>query len=327
MTSNYERFESDSVPEKQLPSQDKVSTWNTFKHHIPRILITAFIDMFVPLIIYFLLENRIPSVYALLLAGAPPFLMVTYKAIQERSFDAIGFLVCAAFLLAAVSAVLLDDPYILLFEKSFLTGIGVVAFSITLIPFRCRYSSKYQWRPLVYYFYHDLIPINRTEFGLPDSVFDDDQYTERTELRNEMTSKGISRAREARLVYAWLGLFERLYHPTFSLCCKHINKHDILTMTIERKYTLAYIERWKIEHLNAQQSPSTSISCDSNDHHTPVILLERLPLATVIFVRIITNTGSTAPLSKAATHPLPSSRSKIVESRMSTRAIANYKAN
>ncbi|CAF1390855.1 unnamed protein product [Adineta ricciae] len=296
MTSNYERFEFDSVPEKQLPSQNKVSTWNTFKHHIPRILITAFIDMFVPLIIYFLLKNRIPSVYALLLAGAPPFFMVIYKAIQESSFDAIGFLVCAAFLLAAVSAVFFDDPYILLFEKSFVTGIGVVAFSITLIPFRCHYSSKYQWRPLVYYFYHDLIPVNRTEFGLPDSAFDDDQYTERTELRNEMASKGISRAGEARLVYAWLyehcssfriscyfmtsvwavaflsdfiirfalyaanASINTMYvwgQITFCIACALCAVLQILTMTIERKYTLAYIEQWKIEHLNAQQLPST----------------------------------------------------------------------
>ncbi|UJR19726.1 hypothetical protein I4U23_022860 [Adineta vaga] len=288
MTSTNELIASESSSQQELPSKIKISTWNTFKHHIPRIFITATIDMFIPLLIYFILEHRIKPVYALLIAGTPPFLMVICKALWERSLDAIGLVVCVAFFISAMIAVLLNNPLILLFEKSLITGVGAVAFAITLIPSHYCCSNKCQWHPLVYYFYHDLIPVKRTEFGLPDSLFNNNQYTELTELNDNMRKQEISQMREASQVYSWLyqhcsSFRTSCYFMTvvwavafsidfiirFALVMSNLSVNtiyiwgqitfcittivcailQIFTMLIERKHTLAFIEQWKIEHL------------------------------------------------------------------------------
>ncbi|CAF1041118.1 unnamed protein product [Adineta steineri] len=289
MTSNYEPISSESLPQQELPSQSKVSTWDTFKHHIPRIIITCIIDVFVPLVVFFLLENHVKPVFALLAASSPPLFMIAYKAIWERSFDSMGFVVSTCLITTAIFALAFNSPYILLLEKSLLTGIGAVVFTITLMPLQCC-PKQFQWRPLAYYFYFDLIPVNRTEFGLPDSVFDNNEYTE---LTSENNKGKISRMKEATQVYAWVydhssSFRISCYFMTsawavafcldfiirFILICSDLSIDQIYywgqitfcilavlclilqicTMIIERKHTLAFIEQWKIENLTPSLS-------------------------------------------------------------------------
>jgi hypothetical protein len=268
------------------------SVWNTFKHHIPRFLITILVDLILPLVIYFGLQKRIKPVYALLVAGTPPLIMVIIKGILSRTFDALGFLVFIAFLISTIVAVVTHNSIVLLLEKSIITGILSIIFGLTLIPLRCC-QCRLQIRPLAYYFYQDLVPTKRKEVGLPDSIFNTEQ--EPTDEQHEDAPSIISSSRkkkEVAQVYAWIYthcssfrsacymitsiwsvglLLEFLGRLTLILVRLSVNKiviygYVILTsITIimiilsiiciakERKQTLRFIKQWKKDHLNDQQ--------------------------------------------------------------------------
>ena len=267
--------------EQQAPAsiqQIEFSLWNTFKHHIPRFLITIIVDLILPIVIYFALQKRIKSVYALSAAGIPPLLMVIIKAILSRTFDALGFLVFIIFLISAIVAFITHNPIVLLLEKSVITGILSLIFGITLIPFQCC-QHRCQIRPLAYYFYQDLVPTKRTEVGLPDTIFDE-QIDEQHE--SEVSIAELSHKEEIAQVYQWLYahcssfrsacylitsiwsigfLLEFLCRLTLILARLSVNNiviygHlilssiTILCITKERRQTLTFIEQWKKDDLN-----------------------------------------------------------------------------
>ncbi|CAF0764108.1 unnamed protein product [Adineta steineri] len=281
--------------QQHQPLNIKFSVWHTFKHHIPRFLITIIIDVILPLVIYIHLQKYIRPVFALLIAGSPPLFMVIFKAIWLCTFDALGFLVFFSFAVTALVAVISRNPIILLLEKSLITGVLSFIFGITLIPFRCL-KQRCRWRPMAYYFYQDLVPTKRKDVGLPDNLFSneneqiDNNYVK---LKEEVTiERVVSHKQEVAQVYEWL----YLNCKSFRLSCKLITSiwsmgylmeflvrmslilahfsvnqiviygHIILSLitvlmilftviciTIERKYTLAFIDRWRIEYYNTQQ--------------------------------------------------------------------------
>ena len=153
------------------------SIWVTFKPHIPRFLITILVDVILPVIIYLILQKPNNTVPALLGAGIPPLLMVIIKGIVSRRFDALGFIVFIAFGASAIAALITHNPVIILLEKSLVTGLLSIVFGITLIPFHCC-RHRCQIRPLAYYFYQDLVPTKRSQVGLPDIIFEDEQSIE-----------------------------------------------------------------------------------------------------------------------------------------------------
>ncbi|CAF1623799.1 unnamed protein product [Rotaria sp. Silwood1] len=197
---------SSSLIQSQVNTHIQFSIWHTFKHHIPRFLTTILVDVILPLVIYFVLQKYIKPVYALLVAGTPPFIMVIFKAISSRTFDALGFLVFIGFIISGIVAIITHNPIILLLEKSLVTGIVSIIFAITLIPFHCCHENC-RLRPLGYYFYQDLIPINREQIGLPENLFInnqesiDEQYSEN---ENEILIHKSSNKQEVAQVYEWI---------------------------------------------------------------------------------------------------------------------------
>ncbi|CAF3160633.1 unnamed protein product, partial [Rotaria sp. Silwood2] len=180
--------------------QIQFSIWNTFKHHIRRFLITILVDLILPLVLYFSLQKRIKSIYALLIAGMPPLIMVIIKGILSRTFDALGFIVFIAFLISAIVALITHNPLILLLEKSIITGILSIIFSLTLIPLQCC-QYYFHIRPLAYYFYQDLVPIKRHEVGLPDHIFEHESINE--QHNDEHSIIKLSYKQEVAQVYEW----------------------------------------------------------------------------------------------------------------------------
>jgi len=282
---------SSSLEEPQLIRNIEFSIWHTFKRHIPHFLITILVDIVFPVIIYFGIQKHIKPVYALIIAGTPPFFMVTFKAILSRTFDVLGFIVFLGFIISAVVAIITKNPIILLLEKSFLTGISSLIFAITLIPFDCCHH-RCRLRPLAYYFYQDLVSTNLEQMGLPEDLF-----TNKYESNNEQYSEHqvllpkLSEREEVAKVYQWIYthcssfrlscyiitsvwsialLLEFLARLTLILIHISINKLfiygniilstvaiicilvTIICITRERKQTMILIERWKIEHLNVQ---------------------------------------------------------------------------
>jgi hypothetical protein len=87
-----------------------------------------------------------------------------------------------------------------------LTGILSIIFAVTLIPFYlCHQNCRV--RPLAYYFYHDLVPTTREEFGLPENAFDDEQEQicdQYAQLREEISVPKLSNKQEVTQVYEWI---------------------------------------------------------------------------------------------------------------------------
>jgi len=197
-----EEQEEISIPIQQI----RFSIWDTFKQHIPRLLITILVDVILPFVIYLFLQKRVESVHALLAAGIPPLIMVIIKGIILRTFDALGFVVFIVFGASAAAALITNNPHILLLEKSLATVVLSIVFGITLIPFRCCHH-RCQIRPLAYYFYQDLVPTKRIHVGLPDILFEDEQELiddQSIELHEHGLIPKLTHKQEVSQVYEWI---------------------------------------------------------------------------------------------------------------------------
>ena len=286
---NEER-RSNAIPRPEI----RFSIWNTFKEHIPRVLITILVDVIVPFIVYMLLYKLVKPVHALLAAGIPPLIMVIIKGIVSRTFDALGFLVFTAFAASAIAAIVTRNPTILLLEKSLVTGVTSLIFGITLIPFHCCRRRCY-WRPLAYYFYQDLVPTKRAQVGLPDIVFENEQELINDPLHEEMFVPKLTHKEEVSQVYEWIyahcssfrtacylitsiwtvGLLleflgrlslilmhlsvDKIFiygHIILSLMTSLLILLTIICIANERKQTLKSIEKWKREYLTNQHDRS-----------------------------------------------------------------------
>ena len=281
--------------------QIQFSIWDTFKHHIPRFLITMIVDVILPFVIYLLLQKRTNSVNALLAAGFPPLIMVIIKGVVARTFDALGFLVFIAFAASAVAAIITGNATIILLEKSLVTGLISIIFGITLIPLRCCHH-RCQIRPLAYYFYQDLVPTKRAQVGLPDIIFEDDEILD---IQDESLIPKLTHKQEVAQVYAWiyahcssfrfscymitsiwavgllleflarlclilLGLKTQLIviysHVILSLITSLLILLTILCITRERKETLKLIQKWKLRYLDIHQERSDMSSSSISDN-------------------------------------------------------------
>ena len=259
----------------------RFSIWHTFKRHIPHFLLTILVDIILPLLLYFTLQKHVKPVHALLIAGVPPFVMVVLKGIISRTFDALGFLVFFGFIISGIVAIITRNPVILLLEKSLVTGLSSIIFGITLIPFDCC-NNRCRIRPLAYYFYQDLVPTTAAQLGLPSNFFSDE--------RDVLISKRSDKEEVAK-VYSWLydqcssfrsscylitaiwaiGLLsEFLGRLTLILVHLSVNKLviygnvilssvtilciilTIISITKERKRTIAFIQLQTKEHIDVQ---------------------------------------------------------------------------
>jgi hypothetical protein len=255
---------------------NQFSTWHTFKRHIPRFLMTMLIDIILPLGIFFGLQNFIKPVYAIICAGIPPLIMIIFKAIRSRTFDALGFIVIIGFIISAIVGITTQDPILLLLGQAFITGIICLIFTITLIPFyRCHYRC--QLRPLAYYLYQDLAPTTRAQLELPENLFQSEKnqllvsdkhevvkvyqwiYTNCSSFRRSCYI--VTTTWSIGLAFGFLGqLILILIHLSLNIIV--IYGHVILTsitilcivlsiiqVTKERKQTMILIQQWKKEHL------------------------------------------------------------------------------
>ena len=289
--------------------QIQFSPWRAFKHHIPRFVTTIIIDVVLPLVIYLILQRYIRPVYALLAASSPPLLMVIFKATWWCTFDPLGSIVFLTFAITALVAVVTRSAIILLLEKSLMNGLLSVIFGVTLIPccccacpFRWRPLAYYFYQDLVPTTREDLgLPAQIFDDHRERTA---DRYTQ---LEDEI-AKDNSSKKEISQVYTWLydhcssfrtscrlitGIWsigfmsEFVARLTLILVCKSVNKivlygHAILTsitvimivlsiicITIERRHTLAFVERWKDYRLNLEKISQRR----SSDTNTSVVIV------------------------------------------------------
>ncbi|CAF0850598.1 unnamed protein product [Didymodactylos carnosus] len=197
-------------------SQDEeieFSAWKMFKRHIPRLIITVLADIALPLILYYVLQKHMSSVYALLIAGSPALIMVVGKAVWSRTFDAIGFLVFVGFTISAIVAIATKNARVLVLEKSLITAVMAVIFLVSLIPLhiKCGQKINLKLRPLVYYFYMDLVPMGAKQAGLSRVIMDDQNSNIYSELQEQIDVSQSTPERfvepskiEVSVVYNWI---------------------------------------------------------------------------------------------------------------------------
>ncbi|CAG8537910.1 14634_t:CDS:1, partial [Dentiscutata heterogama] len=113
-----------------------------------RLLLMMFIDLFLPLLLYYILSKFLPTIWALALAGVPPAISVIVNLIIRKQVGVIGLLVVLAFIIGIILSVIQGDPRIFLLRESFVTGVFGLVFIITLIPVKI---GSFKMRPLLYY--------------------------------------------------------------------------------------------------------------------------------------------------------------------------------
>jgi hypothetical protein len=298
------------------PPPIQFSLWHTFKHHIPRFLLTILVDIVLPLVIYLSLQKHTRPVVALLIASSPPLTMVILKAVCFCTFDVLGFTVFFTFAISAIVAIVTRNPIILLLEKSLVTGVISMVFAISLIPCHCGC----QMRPLAYYFYQDLVPTNRRQLGLDEHLSNDEHEPTDdhfVQLKEEIVQEHSANKKEVAEVYEWIYnhcppfrfscqlitgiwafgfLLEFLARLTLIVLHLSVNRiviygHVILTsitvlcvassalcIAIERKQTLAFIERWKSEQVNGHRrrrsTDMLSLSVASYGYSNDVLIMD-----------------------------------------------------
>lgn len=108
------------------------------KHSITRIFLSItlnlVIEVFLPVVLYYILKPYFSAIWALVISGIPPMLVVLYKGLRDRKLDTMGLLMLAGFVFSAAIATVQADPKLYLMRESLITvGMGAV-FLVTLVP-------------------------------------------------------------------------------------------------------------------------------------------------------------------------------------------------
>ncbi|KAI7889864.1 uncharacterized protein EV154DRAFT_423056 [Mucor mucedo] len=136
--------ESTKEPEVKLTRIEKFKLTMQF---LKPLAITMFIDVGLPLAIYYVLKIWLSVIIALVLSGIPPLVHVIYTFWKKRKVDVLGCIIVVSFILSAVLSVISGDVRVALLRDSTTTAIVSLMFFITLIPLQTRW---FKIRPLVF---------------------------------------------------------------------------------------------------------------------------------------------------------------------------------
>ncbi|CAG8786512.1 15904_t:CDS:1, partial [Racocetra fulgida] len=134
--------------EPQAPSTLKTNSAQKNKRMTLFPLFMLFVDVGLPLLLYFILSKYIPTIWALIISGIPPIVSVILNFIIRKQVNAIGILSIVGFIAGTILSVLQNDPKLYLLRESFITGVVGLVFIVTLIPIKI---GSFQMRPLIYY--------------------------------------------------------------------------------------------------------------------------------------------------------------------------------
>ncbi|KAF9940261.1 hypothetical protein BGZ67_008028 [Mortierella alpina] len=109
--------------------------------------ISMFIDVALPVILYYILRSHMSTLAALLISSAPPAINCVAKLFFYRRVDPIGLLIIFGFVLSAILSVIDGNPRLLLLRDSFVTCASGLIFLASLVPIKI---GKFQVRPLTY---------------------------------------------------------------------------------------------------------------------------------------------------------------------------------
>ncbi|CAG8494701.1 hypothetical protein C2G38_2069892 [Gigaspora rosea] len=139
-----ESFRDDDEAHEIRPSETQPSK----SRSMLLLLLMMFFDLGLPLLLYYILEKFIPTIWALAISGVPPAISVVVNFIFRKQISVLGFLVVLAFIVGIILSVVQGDPRIVLLRESCVTGVFGLLFLFTLIPIKI---GSFQMRPILYY--------------------------------------------------------------------------------------------------------------------------------------------------------------------------------
>jgi hypothetical protein len=146
------RSESNQFPITPSSPNQKEKLTKKEKLILLRIGLMFFIEIVLPLI-YYVLREFMPEIWALVISGAPPLFVVIYGLIRERRIDMFGGIIVISLVVTGIVSSLTKDARINLLRDCVVTGAIGLTFLITLIPIKI---GSFQMRPLSYYFAKDM---------------------------------------------------------------------------------------------------------------------------------------------------------------------------
>ncbi|KAI8575193.1 hypothetical protein K450DRAFT_303740 [Umbelopsis ramanniana AG] len=135
-----------ATPEMAMPTQTLDDKKAARKQWIV-LGVTLFVDIVIPLILYYILKNYISLLAALLISSAPPIIMIVGKFIIYRQFDPLGLIIVFGFVLSAILSVVDSNPRIILLKDSIVSSATGLIFLLSLLPLR---FGRFNLRPLTY---------------------------------------------------------------------------------------------------------------------------------------------------------------------------------
>ncbi|KAG0342466.1 hypothetical protein BG000_004486 [Podila horticola] len=117
------------------------------RKQLTMLLVSMFVDVVLPVVLYYSLKGHISTLAALLISSAPPAIMVPVKFFLYRRVDPIGLLIIFGFLLSAILSVIDGNPRLLLLRDSFVTCATGLIFLGSLLPITL---GKFQFKPLTF---------------------------------------------------------------------------------------------------------------------------------------------------------------------------------
>ncbi|KAI8335053.1 hypothetical protein BC941DRAFT_355688 [Chlamydoabsidia padenii] len=117
------------------------------KQQLLSVGLLLFIDVGLPLAIYYVMKMYVSILVALILSGVPPFINVIVKFIRNRKVDALGCIFVFSYVLSGILSIISGDVRLALLRDSTVTCVIACAFLITLIPIKTKW---FDLRPLTY---------------------------------------------------------------------------------------------------------------------------------------------------------------------------------
>ncbi|KAG0173272.1 hypothetical protein DFQ28_011183 [Apophysomyces sp. BC1034] len=132
---------------KDPVQEEQIDRRNMIFRQVRSLALMIFIDIGLPLVIYYVAKMYIDPIIALVISGIPPLLHVLFTIIRKRRVDILGCIAVLSFVLSAVLSLISGDIRLALLRDSTTTALVGLMFLVTLIPLETKWMTI---RPLTY---------------------------------------------------------------------------------------------------------------------------------------------------------------------------------
>ncbi|KAI8880700.1 hypothetical protein K501DRAFT_254502 [Backusella circina FSU 941] len=133
-----------------------------------------------PILLYELLKPRIGQIAAMIIASAPPLLIVVARMVKERVFDPLGCVAGISFLISGLVSIAQPDDKTSAICDSIVSLLVGVCCVLSLIPIKI---GSFEMRPFVFQMANQIMPRNE----------EDEAQQKQDDLRISNTSSGRKR--------------------------------------------------------------------------------------------------------------------------------------